>query len=135
MDNIVKDNAMRQIKFSVPGQPFGKQRPKFSRAGQYVKPSSPDETVSHENLVKLMYQQTAKGRMFKDEDMLDVRVKNIKFPSIIDAIFVKAGVVLNLLSIIPLLCTIVFLISTISRRLFQQSEDIKFRRSIFNAFL
>ena len=29
----------------------------------------------------------------------------------------------------------VFLISTISRRLFQQSEDIKFRRSISNAFL
>ena len=74
MDNIVKDNAMRQIKFSVPGQPFGKQRPKFSRAGQYVKTYSPDETVSYENLVKLMYQQTAKGRMFKDEDMLDVRV-------------------------------------------------------------
>ena len=32
------------------------------------------ETVSYENLVKLMYQQAAKGRMFKDEDMLDVRV-------------------------------------------------------------
>ena len=30
MDNIVEDEAMRQIKFSVPGQPFGKQRPKFS---------------------------------------------------------------------------------------------------------
>ncbi len=74
MDNIAEDDAMRQIKFSVPGQPFGKQRPKFSRAGQYVKTYTPDETVSYENLVKLMYQQTAKGRMFKDEDMLDVRV-------------------------------------------------------------
>ena len=64
MDNIVEDEAMRQIKFSVPGQPFGKQRPKFSRAGQYVKTYTPDETVSYENLVKLMYH----------EDMLDVRV-------------------------------------------------------------
>lgn len=48
MDNIVEDEAMRQIKFSVPGQPFGKQRPKFSRAGQYVKTYTPDETVSYE---------------------------------------------------------------------------------------
>ncbi|MFQ9895046.1 MAG: hypothetical protein ACLRWA_02295 [Lachnospira sp.] len=27
------DEDMKQIRFSIPGQPFGKQRPKFSRAG------------------------------------------------------------------------------------------------------
>lgn len=69
-----EDNAIKQIKFSVPGQPFGKQRPKFSRAGQYVKAYTPGETVSYENLVKLMFQQAAKGQMFKDGDMLDVRI-------------------------------------------------------------
>lgn len=68
------DEEIRQIKFSVPGQPFGKQRPKFSRAGNYVKTYTPKETVSYENLVKLMFQQVAKGRMFKDGDMLDVRI-------------------------------------------------------------
>ena len=68
------DEDMKQIRFSVPGQPFGKQRPKFSRVGQYVNTYTPNETVSYENLVKLMYQQTTKGRMFKDEDMLDVRI-------------------------------------------------------------
>lgn len=74
MDNIVEDDDMRQIKFSVPGQPFGKQRPKFSRAGQYVKTYTPDETVSYENLVKLMYHQAAKGEMFSNDAMLDVRI-------------------------------------------------------------
>ena len=68
------DDVMKQIKFSVPGQPFGKQRPKFSRAGQYVKTYTPDKTVSYENLVKLMYQQAAKGTMFSEDAMLDVRI-------------------------------------------------------------
>lgn len=68
------DEEIRQIKFSVPGQPFGKQRPKFSRAGNYAKTYTPKETVSYENLVKLMFQQEAKGHMFKDGDMLDVRI-------------------------------------------------------------
>ena len=51
MEQIAEDEVMRQIKFSVPGQPFGKQRPKFSRAGQYVKTYTPDKTVSYENSV------------------------------------------------------------------------------------
>lgn len=65
---------MKQIKFSVPGQPFGKQRPKFCRAEQYVKTYTPDETVRYENLVKLMYQQVSKGKMFSEGAMLDVRI-------------------------------------------------------------
>lgn len=71
---VQEEEIMKQIKFSVPGQPFGKQRPKFSRAGQHVKTYTPNETVSYENLVKLMYSQVAKGRMFPDDSMLDVRV-------------------------------------------------------------
>ena len=74
MDNIVEDEVMRQIKFTVPGPPFGKQRPKFSRAGEYVKTYTPDKTVNYENLVKLMYQQAAKGRMFSEDAALDVRI-------------------------------------------------------------
>lgn len=71
---MVEDEFMKQIKFSVPGQPFGKQRPKFSRAGKHVKTYTPEETENYENLVKLMYQQSAKGKKFKDYDMLDVRI-------------------------------------------------------------
>ena len=68
------DEEIRQIKFSIPGQPFGKQRPKFSRAGNYVKTYTPNETVSYENLVKLMYQQAAEGKLFSEDAMLDVRI-------------------------------------------------------------
>ena len=74
MEQITEDEVMRKIKFSVPGQPFGKQRPKFSRTGVYVKSYTPDKTVSYENLVKLMYQQAAKGKMFSEEEALDVRI-------------------------------------------------------------
>ena len=74
MGRLAEDEILRQIKFSVPGEPFGKQRPKFSRAGKYVKTYTPDETVNYENLVKLMYQQEAKGKMFSDDAELDVRI-------------------------------------------------------------
>lgn len=62
------------IRFTIPGQPFGKQRPRFSRAGQYVKIYTPDNTVTYENFVRVMYQQVANGRMFADDAMLDVRI-------------------------------------------------------------
>ncbi|MBD5464128.1 MAG: RusA family crossover junction endodeoxyribonuclease [Lachnospiraceae bacterium] len=71
---LTEDDVMKQIKFSIPGQPFGKQRPKFSRMGEYVKTYTPGETVSYENLVKVMYQQAAKGKMFSNDAMLDVRI-------------------------------------------------------------
>lgn len=62
------------IRFILPGHPFGKQRPNFARVGQYVKTYTPDKTVSYENLVKIMYQQEAKGKMFSDDAMLDIRI-------------------------------------------------------------
>lgn len=74
MEQKVEDDVMRQIKFSIPGQPFGKQRPRVVNRGSFSKAYTPKETVSYENLVKLMYQQAAKDRMFKDGDMLDVRI-------------------------------------------------------------
>lgn len=43
--------------FSITGKPFGKQRPKFSRAGGFVKTYTPKETVNYENLVKLEYER------------------------------------------------------------------------------
>lgn len=74
MEQTAENEVIRHIKFSVPGQPFGKQRPKFSRMGQRVKTYTPDKTVNYENLVKLMYQQAAKGKMFNDNAMLDIKI-------------------------------------------------------------
>lgn len=74
MERIEEDGAMKQIKFSIPGQPFGKQRPRVVSRGTFSKAYTPKETVSYENLVKLMYSQAAKGKMFPDSAMLDVRI-------------------------------------------------------------
>ena len=69
-----EDDVMKQIKFSIPGSPFGKQRPRVVNRGKFSKAYTPKETVSYENLVKLCYQEAAEGKKFKDEDMLDVRI-------------------------------------------------------------
>jgi len=46
------------ITFTVPGPPRGKGRPRFTKTGHAY---TPEETASYENLVRLAYQQTAKG--------------------------------------------------------------------------
>lgn len=75
MIELTERNEIKKISFSISGTPFGKQRPKFSRVGQYVKTYTPDETVSYENLIKFIYQQEAEGKMFPDGAMLDVRIQ------------------------------------------------------------
>lgn len=64
----------KQIKFTVPGQPFGKQRPRVVNRGSFSKAYTPKETVQYENLVRLCYRQVAKGYMFPNDAMLDVRI-------------------------------------------------------------
>lgn len=73
-DGSTKVEDIKKVAFTIPGQPFGKQRPKFSRAGAYVKTYTPDKTVNYENLVQWYYQQSANGYMFPDDAMLDVRI-------------------------------------------------------------
>lgn len=46
------------FKFTVPGKPMGKQRPKATSRGRYTKVYTPKETISYENLVIAMFRQT-----------------------------------------------------------------------------
>lgn len=64
----------KEIRFTVPGPPVAKGRPKFSRVGNYVKTYTPEKTVNYENLVGWYYQQAAQGFMFPDDAMLDMRI-------------------------------------------------------------
>ena len=48
------------IVFEIKGQPMGKQRPKFARAGGFTKTYTPKETVNYETFVKLCYHQQCK---------------------------------------------------------------------------
>ena len=65
---------MNEIRFTIPGKPFGKQRPRVVNRGKFSTAYTPKETVEYENLVKLYYSQTAHGYMFPDDAMLDVRI-------------------------------------------------------------
>lgn len=65
---------MNEVKFTIPGRPFGKQRPRVVNRGKFSSAYTPKETVQYENLVKLYFQQAAKGEMFPDDAMLDVRI-------------------------------------------------------------
>ena len=60
------------IIFTVPGEPQGKGRPRFARAGSYVRTYTPDKTASYENLVKLEYERQCDGFRFDDKDQLAI---------------------------------------------------------------
>jgi len=49
--------------FTIPGKPFGKQRPKFASRGKFVKAYTPTETVNYENLVKYAWMEAGGVRL------------------------------------------------------------------------
>ena len=69
--NTVEGEAMKSIRFSIPGQPMGKQRPRVVHNGSFSQAFTPKETVSYENLVRAMYREAARGKRFTDEDIYD----------------------------------------------------------------
>ena len=63
-----------KVKFTVPGEPQGKGRPRFRRAGNYVQTYTPDKTASYENLIKLEYQRQCGKKFFDKNTPVDVRI-------------------------------------------------------------
>lgn len=63
-----------QIRFTVPGNPFGKQRPKFARRGQFVQTYTPKETVQREKVVAAIYEDVAKGKKFEEKVPLEIQI-------------------------------------------------------------
>jgi len=59
--------------FTIPGEPMGKQRPKFARAGQYTMTYTPTKTMNYETLVKEMY-VISKGQYYENQQ-LKINVK------------------------------------------------------------
>ena len=61
------------FQFEIPGEPRGKGRPRFARAGNYVKTYTDDETAAYENLVRVYYKKDG-GQMFPREVALCLSV-------------------------------------------------------------
>lgn len=78
--NTEGDYILKEIKLTIPGKPMGKQRPKFSTRGKFVKATTPVETVSYENLVKIMYQETYGNMFFEQEEPLELVVNAYFLP-------------------------------------------------------
>lgn len=64
------------MRFTIPGEPCAKGRPRFSRQGPFVRTYTPAKTANYENLVVLEY-QNAGGRMH--EGMISMTVRTF-FP-------------------------------------------------------
>ena len=65
---------MNQVKFTIPGEPKGKGRPRVVNRGGFSKAYTPKDTVAYENLVKLEYGYQANGFRFDDGTQLDMRI-------------------------------------------------------------
>lgn len=56
--DVVK-KEIQMIKFTVPGKPFGKQRPRVTRWGTHT----PEETVNYSNLVKYCFMESGQDKI------------------------------------------------------------------------
>lgn len=54
------------MKFTVPGEPQGKGRPRVVRNGAFTRTYTPEKTASYENLVKLEFQRQCPGQYIGD---------------------------------------------------------------------
>ena len=64
---------LKKAAFVVPGDPTGKDRPRFARATGRI--YTPNKTAAYENLVKLEYERTYTGKRFGDYVALKMRVR------------------------------------------------------------
>lgn len=60
--------------FVIPGEPQGKGRPRFSRAGKHVKTYTPDKTASYESLIRFEYERQCRDIRFLDKTPLKIMI-------------------------------------------------------------
>ena len=59
------------VKFTILGEPRGKQRPRMTRNGHTYTPA---ETVQYENLIRMEYRRQCGDYRFPDDAALDMRI-------------------------------------------------------------
>ena len=64
-----------KAKFTIPGEPQGKGRPRFARLPNgKTRTYTPKETELYENLIVMAYRQQYKSARFPDDARLDMRI-------------------------------------------------------------
>lgn len=63
------------IELTIPGAPFGKQRPKFTSRGKFGKAVTPEKTVNYEAFVKLLYNEKYGELSFDAEEPLKMTIR------------------------------------------------------------
>lgn len=66
------DVENKVVRFTIPGEPAGKGRPRFSPTSGSVR--TPENTVNYETMVKWYYKMASRGFKFPDNAMLDMRI-------------------------------------------------------------
>lgn len=61
--------------FVLWGEPTGKGRPRFMRAGCGVRTYTPEKTANYETLIKLQYMHECERYMFPDKAMIKMAIK------------------------------------------------------------
>lgn len=56
-----KGGINTEVKFTIPGTPMGKGRPKFARRGKFTTTYTPETTANYENLVQLYFGQETRN--------------------------------------------------------------------------
>lgn len=66
---------MNIVKFSIPGPPQGKARPRVVRAKSGISLTyTPDKTVAYEELVRIRYKAAAQGFRFPDDAQVGIQI-------------------------------------------------------------
>lgn len=73
-------DSKKAVKFTVPGEPMGKGRPKFDTRGPYVRAVTPKKTANYETLVRMEYEAQCSGRFFPKETALGMEIVIHKAP-------------------------------------------------------
>lgn len=78
--SLIEQNRNEAVRFTIPGEPCGKGRPKFTTHGGYTRAVTPAKTANYETLVKMEYQQQCPGVVFDKEKALGMRIIAYKAP-------------------------------------------------------
>lgn len=75
------NDELQEIRFIIPGEPFGKERPKVTFRSivdengsekRFSKAYTPPKTKNYEEMARFCCQNVAKGRRFRDDDKLSI---------------------------------------------------------------